>query len=41
MQRLTEEATQVADSLASVFLVGESGTGRGKIGKMDSQKFTS
>ena len=33
MQRLTEEATQVADSLASVFLVGESGTGKGKLAK--------
>ena len=28
MQRLKEEAIQVADSLASVFLVGESGTGK-------------
>ena len=33
MQRLKEEAIQVADSLASVFLVGESGTGKGKLTK--------
>ena len=33
MQRLKEEAIQVADSLASVFLVGESGTGKGKLAK--------
>ena len=33
MQKLTEEARQVADSEASVFLVGESGTGKSMLAR--------